>query len=122
MLFLNINDKSIQSKSAFWHQGMTQRILIILATTILFVPSALAKSLDEYCVSRVGQKQEPTKVASYADKNQKQVTVRTGSGLFDISIDHSDLVLKRKGSSAKLSEVKVPPYSADSNLKCNTPS
>jgi hypothetical protein len=111
MLFLNINNKSTQSNLAFWRQGKAQWVLIFLATTILFMPSTLAKSLDEYCVSRIGQKQEPTKVASYADKNQKQVTVRTASGLFDISIDHSDLVLKRKGSSVKLSEVKAPPYS-----------
>jgi hypothetical protein len=111
MLFLNIKNKSIQSNLAFWRQGKAQWVLIFLATTILFMPSTLAKSLDEYCVSRIGQKQEPTKVASYADKNQKHVTVRTASGLFDISIDHSDLVLKRKGSSVKLSEVKAPPYS-----------
>jgi hypothetical protein len=111
MLFLNIDNKSTQSNLAFWRQGKAQWVLIFLATTILFMPSTLAKSLDEYCVSRIGQKQEPTKVASYADKNQKQVTVRTASGLFDISIDHSDLVLKRKGSSVKLSEVKAPPYS-----------
>jgi hypothetical protein len=78
-----------------------------LATTILFMPHTLAKSLDEYCVSRIGQKPKPTKVASYADKNQRQVTIRTASGLFDVSIDHSDLVLKRKGSSERLSEVKV---------------
>jgi hypothetical protein len=97
--------------SACWQQLRFRQSLIILTTTILFVPSTLAKSLDEYCVSRIGQKPKPTKVASYADKNQRQVTVRTGSALFDISIDHSDLVLKRKGSSVKLSEVKVPPYS-----------
>jgi hypothetical protein len=120
MLFLNINNKSTQSNLAFWRQGKAQWVLIFLATTIMFMPSTLAKSLDEYCVSRIGQKPKPTKVASYADKNQRQVTVRTGSALFDISIDHSDLVLKRKGSSVKLSEVKVPPYSYSSIIESIT--
>jgi hypothetical protein len=55
MLFLNINNKSTQSNLAFWRQGEAQWVLIFLATTILFVPSTLAKSLDEYCVSRIGQ-------------------------------------------------------------------
>jgi hypothetical protein len=110
MRFLKINNVLIQSSLAFWHQGTAQRVLMFLATTILFMPSTLAKSLDEYCVSRIGQKPKPTKVVSYADKNQKQVTIRTASGLYDVSIDHSDLVLTRKGSSTRLSEVKVPPY------------
>lgn len=111
MRFLKINKNVlIQSSLAFWRQGTAQRVLMFLATTILFMPSTLAKSLDEYCVSRIGQKPKPTKVASYADKNQKQITIRTASGLYDVSIEHSDLVLTQKGSSARLSDVKVPPY------------
>jgi hypothetical protein len=51
MRFLKINNALIQSSLAFWRQGTAQRVLIFLATTILFMPSTLAKSLDEYCVS-----------------------------------------------------------------------
>jgi hypothetical protein len=117
---INKSKNSKNSNLILLCQCTAQRILMFLATTILFMPSTLAKSLDEYCVSRIGQKPKPTKVASYADKNQRQVTVRTASGLFDISIDHSDLVLKRKGSSVKLSEVKVPPYSYSSIIESIT--
>jgi hypothetical protein len=108
MQFSNINNESKQSSLVFWRQSAVQRILITLTTTILFVSSTLAKSLDEYCVSRIGKKPEPTKFDSYSDKKPKQVTIRTATGLFDISIDnYLYLVLRRKGSSIKLSEVKV---------------
>jgi hypothetical protein len=109
MLFLNIKNKSIQSNLAFWRQGKAQWVLMSLTIAILFMPSTLAKSLDKYCVSRIGQKQEPRKFDSYAENNPKQLTIRTHSGLFDVSVDHSSLVLKRKGSSTRLSEFKIPP-------------
>jgi hypothetical protein len=110
MQFLKIsNNVLIQSSLAFWCQGTAQRVLMSLTIAILFMPSTLAKSLDKYCVSRIGQKQEPRKFDSYAENNPKQLTIRTHSGLFDVSVDHSSLVLKRKGSSTRLSEFKIPP-------------
>jgi hypothetical protein len=108
MRFLNVNNESIQSNFVFWRQCAVQQILITLATTILFIPSALAKSLDEYCVSRIGKKPEPTKFDFSADVKLKQITIHTAGGLFDVLIDRSYLVLRREGDIAKLAEVKVP--------------
>jgi hypothetical protein len=54
LIWFDIN-KSINSDLILLCQGTAQRVLMFLATTILFMPSTLAKSLDEYCVSQIGQ-------------------------------------------------------------------
>jgi hypothetical protein len=47
--------KVIHSNSLFWQQAKLHQGLIFLMISILFAPPTLAKSLDEYCVSQIGQ-------------------------------------------------------------------
>jgi hypothetical protein len=83
-------------------------LLIATAATLIFIPSTLAESLSEYCVTQVNQKTEPTKVDSYSRRTEPQLTIPTAHGAFQVETERARLILKREDSSTPLAQVLVP--------------